>query len=79
MENSEVNELELSLKLTVYFVMGGTKGSNHFMSIKIQLSANIWDGEERFMKLEEQLGERFFKNYEIQLIFDDNSQSKAEL
>ncbi|MBW4457407.1 MAG: hypothetical protein KME55_34770 [Nostoc indistinguendum CM1-VF10] len=75
----EVNELELNFPVVVYFVIADTKYTNHFLAMRIQLSADIWSGLERFMDLEDKLGDQFFKSYEIQLIFDDKSQSSVEL
>lgn len=75
---AEVDELELKLPIVVYLVMGDTKGVNHFLVVKIQLSADIWSGEERFIDLEEQLGDKFFKDYEIQLTFDNETQTRVE-
>ncbi|WP_234017077.1 hypothetical protein [Nostoc sp. 'Lobaria pulmonaria (5183) cyanobiont'] len=67
------------LNIEVYFVVGDTKGQNHFRANQIVLWSNIWGDEEQPFDLEDELGEQFWTSYQIQLLFDEKEQQTLEL
>ncbi|MEJ6486482.1 hypothetical protein N0Y54_35365 [Nostoc punctiforme UO1] len=77
---SEVDELEFDLSVEAYFVIGDITGQNHFRANRIVLWSNIWgDDEQLLFNLEDELGEQFWTNYQIQLLFDEENQQTIEL
>ncbi|WP_292749456.1 hypothetical protein [Nostoc sp. NMS4] len=76
---AEVDDLGFDLNAEVYFVIGDTKGQNHFRANQIVLWSNIWGDEEQPFDLEDELGEQFWTSYQIQLLFDEKEQQKIEL
>lgn len=75
----EVDDLGFNLNIEVYFVVGDTKGQNHFRANQIVLWSNIWGDEEQPFDLEDELGEQFWTSYQIQLLFDEKDQETIEL
>jgi hypothetical protein len=45
----------------------------------LHLWSDIWGDEEQLFDLEDQLGEQFWTNYQIQLLFDEKNQETIEL
>ncbi|MFN6480652.1 hypothetical protein [Nostoc sp. DedQUE07] len=76
---AEVDDLGFNLNVEVYFVVGDTKGQNHFRANQIVLWSNIWGDEEQPFDLEDELGEQFWTSYQIQLLFDEKDQETIEL
>ncbi|MFN6525670.1 hypothetical protein [Nostoc sp. ChiSLP03a] len=76
---AEVDDLGFDLNVEVYFVVGDTKGQNHFRANQIVLWSNIWGDEEQPFDLEDELGEQFWTSYQIQLLFDEKDQETIEL
>ncbi|MBE8996723.1 hypothetical protein G1O98_24750 [Nostoc sp. UIC10630] len=77
---AEVDELEFNLSVEAYFVIGDTTGQNHFRANRIILWSNIWsDDEQLLFDLEDELGEKFWTDYQIQLLFDEENQQTIEL
>ena len=76
---AEVDDLGFYLNVEVYFVVGDTKGQNHFRANQIVLWSNIWGDEEQPFDLEDELGEQFWTSYQIQLLFDEKEQQPIEL
>ncbi|WP_392480902.1 hypothetical protein [Nostoc sp. C110] len=77
---AEVDELEFNLSVEAYFVIGDTTGQNHFRANRIVLWSNIWgDDEQLLFDLEDELGEKFWTDYQIQLLFDEENQPTIEL
>ncbi|MDZ7955015.1 hypothetical protein [Nostoc sp. DedQUE09] len=76
---AEVDDLGFDLNVEVYFVVGDTKGQNHFRANQIVLWSNIWGDEEQPFDLEDELGEQFWTSYQIQLLFDEKEQQTIEL
>ncbi|WP_292774702.1 hypothetical protein [Nostoc sp. NMS9] len=76
---TEVDDLGFDLNVEVYFVVGDTKGQNHFRANQIVLWSNIWGDEEQPFDLEDELGEQFWTSYQIQLLFDEKEQQTIEL
>ncbi|MDZ8035567.1 MULTISPECIES: hypothetical protein [unclassified Nostoc] len=76
---AEVDDLGFNLNVEVYFVVGDTKGQNHFRANQIVLWSNIWGDEEQPFDLEDELGEQFWTSYQIQLLFDEKEQQTIEL
>jgi hypothetical protein len=75
----EVDDLGFDLNVEAYFVIGDANGRNHFRANRIGLWSNIWGDEERLFDLEDELGEQFWTNYQIQLLFDEKEQQTIEL
>ncbi|WP_223278547.1 hypothetical protein [Nostoc sp. 'Peltigera membranacea cyanobiont' 232] len=75
----EVDDLGFDLNVEAYFVIGDANGQNHFRANRIGLWSNIWGDEERLFDLEDELGEQFWTNYQIQLLFDEKNQQTIEL
>jgi hypothetical protein len=75
----EVDDLGFDLNVEAYFVIGDANGQNHFRANRIGLWSNIWGDEERLFDLEDELGEQFWTNYQIQLLFDEKEQQTIEL
>jgi len=75
----EVDDLGFDLNVEAYFVIADTTGQNHFRVNKIVLWSNIWSDEQRLFDLEDELGEQFWTNYQIQLLFDEKNQQTIEL
>ncbi|MEH2003169.1 MAG: hypothetical protein V7L00_31330 [Nostoc sp.] len=75
----EVDDLGFDLNIEAYFVIADTTGQNHFRANKIALWSDIWGDEERLFDLEDELGEQFWTNYQIQLLFDEKEQQTIEL
>ncbi|AUB42348.1 hypothetical protein COO91_08471 [Nostoc flagelliforme CCNUN1] len=75
----EVDDLGFDLNVEAYFVIADTTGQNHFRANKIVLWSNIWGDEQRLFDLEDELGDQFWTNYQIQLLFDDKNQQTIEL
>ncbi len=75
----EVDDLGFDLNIEAYFVITDTTGQNNFRANKIVLWSNIWGDEERLFDLEDELGEQFWTNYQIQFIFDEKEQQAIEL
>lgn len=76
---TEVDDLEFDLTIEAYFVIGDANGQNHFRANRIVLWSNIWCDEEKLFDLEDELGEQFWTNYQIQLLFDEKNQQTIEL
>ncbi|BDI16068.1 hypothetical protein ANSO36C_18700 [Nostoc cf. commune SO-36] len=77
--DAEVDDLGFDLNIEAYFVIADTTGQNHFRANKIVLWSNIWGDEEQIFDLEDELGEQFWTNYQIQLLFDEKEQQTVEL
>ncbi|MEH1768558.1 hypothetical protein [Nostoc sp.] len=75
----ELDEFGFNLNVEVYFVIADIKGQNHFRANRIVLWSDIWGDEEKLFDLEDELGEQFWTNYQIQLLFDDKNQQTIEL
>ncbi|WP_199339863.1 hypothetical protein [Nostoc sp. FACHB-892] len=75
----EVDDLGFDLNVEAYFVIADTTGQNHFRANKIVLWSNIWGDEQRLFDLEDELGDQFWTNYQIQLLFDEKNQQPIEL
>lgn len=75
----EVDDLGFDLNVEAYFVITDTTGQNHFRANKIVLWSNIWCDEQRLFDLEDELGDQFWTNYQIQLLFDEKNQQTIEL
>ncbi|MEH1962114.1 MAG: hypothetical protein V7L05_19995 [Nostoc sp.] len=75
----EVDDLGFDLNVEAYFVITDTTGQNHFRANKIVLWSNIWGDEQQLFDLEDELGEQFWTDYQIQLLFDEKNQQKIEL
>ncbi|WP_242065180.1 hypothetical protein [Nostoc sp. FACHB-133] len=76
---TEADDLGFDLNVEAYFVIADTTGQNHFRANRIGLWSNIWGDEERLFDLEDELGEQFWTNYQIQLLFDEKNQQTIEL
>ncbi|MEH1922771.1 hypothetical protein [Nostoc sp.] len=76
---TEADDLGFDLNVEAYFVIGDATGQNHFRANKIVLWSNIWGDEEKLFDLEDKLGEQFWTNYQIQLLFDEKEQQTIEL
>jgi hypothetical protein len=76
---TEADDLGFDLNVEVYFVIADTTGQNHFRANKIVLWSNIWGDEQRLFDLEDELGDQFWTNYQIQLLFDEKNQQTIEL
>ncbi|WDD36721.1 hypothetical protein PQG02_37165 (plasmid) [Nostoc sp. UHCC 0926] len=76
---TEADDLGFDLNVDAYFVIADTTGQNHFRANKIVLWSNIWGDEQRLFDLEDELGEQFWTNYQIQLLFDEKEQQTIEL
>ncbi|MEH2362570.1 hypothetical protein [Nostoc sp.] len=75
----EVDDLGFDLNVEAYFVITDTTGQNHFRANRIVLWSNIWGDEQQLFDLEDELGEQFWTDYQIQLLFDEKNQQKIEL
>ena len=75
----EVDDLGFDLNVEVYFVIADTIVQNHFRANKIVLWSNIWGDEQRLFDLEDELGDQFWTNYQIHLLFDEKNQQTIEL
>jgi hypothetical protein len=75
----EVDDLGFDLNVEAYFVIADTTGQNHFRANKIVLWSNIWGDEQRLFDLEDELGDQFWTNYQIHLLFDEKNQQTIEL
>jgi hypothetical protein len=75
----EVDDLGFDLNVEAYFVIADRTGKNHFRANRIVLWSNIWGDEEQLFDFEDELGEQFWTNYEIQLLFDEKEQQTIEL
>lgn len=78
-KKAEVDEFGFELIVEVYFVVGDEKGQNHFRANQIVLWSDIWGNEEQLFDLEDELGEQFWTDYKIQLLFDNQGQQTIEL
>ena len=78
-KEAEVDEFGLNLNIEVYFVIGDVKGQNHFRAHRIVLWSDIWGDEEQLFDLEDELGEQFWTDYQIQLLFDEKNHKTIEL
>jgi hypothetical protein len=78
-EEIELDEFGFNLNVEVYFVIADIKGQNHFRANRIVLWSDIWGDEEKLFDLEDELGEQFWTDYQIQLLFDDKNQQTTEL
>ncbi|MCC5611186.1 hypothetical protein LC612_31625 [Nostoc sp. CHAB 5834] len=76
---TEADDLGFDLNIEAYFVIADTTGKNHFRANKIVLWSNIWGDEQRLFDLEDELGEQFWTDYQIQLLFDEKNQQTIEL
>ena len=76
---TEADDFGFDLNVDAYFVIADTTGQNHFRANKIVLWSNIWGYEQRLFDLEDELGEQFWTNYQIQLLFDEKEQQTIEL
>lgn len=76
---TEVDDLEFNLTVEAYFVIGDANGQNHFRASRIVFWSNIWGDEEKLFDLEDELGDQFWTNYQIQLLFDEKEQQTIEL
>ncbi|MEH2200494.1 hypothetical protein [Nostoc sp.] len=76
---TEADDLGFDLSVEAYFVIADTTGQNHFRANKIVLWSNIWGNEEKLFDLEDELGDQFWTNYQIQLLFDEKNQQTIEL
>lgn len=75
----EADDLGFDLNVEAYFVITDTTGQNHFRANKIVLWSNIWGDEQRLFDLEDELGDQFWTNYQIQLLFDEKEQQTIQL
>lgn len=78
-KEAELDEFGFELNVEVYFVVGDAKGQNHFRANRIVLWSDIWGDEEQLFDLEDKLGEQFWTDYQIQLLFDRQEQQTIEL
>jgi hypothetical protein len=78
-KKAEVDEFGFDLNVEVYFVVGDEKGQNHFRANRLVLWSDIWGDEEQLFDLEDELGEQFWTDYKIQLLFDNQEQQTIEL
>lgn len=78
-KEAELDEFGFELNVEVYFVVGDAKGQNHFRANRIVLWSDIWGDEEQLFDLEDELGEQFWTDYKIQLLFDNQEQQTIEL
>jgi hypothetical protein len=78
-KETELDEFGFNLNIEVYFVIADVKGQNHFRANRIVLWSDIWGDEEQLFDLEDELGEQFWTNYQMQLLFDDKNQQPIEL
>ncbi|MBE9209737.1 hypothetical protein IQ244_25235 [Nostoc sp. LEGE 06077] len=78
-KKAEVDEFGFELNVEVYFVVGDERGQNHFRANRIVLWSDIWGNEEQLFDLEDELGEQFWTDYKIQLLFDNQEQQTIEL
>ncbi|YAF99071.1 MAG: hypothetical protein AB3A66_29195 (plasmid) [Nodularia sp. CChRGM 3473] len=78
-QETELDEFGFNLNVEVYFVIADVKGQNHFRANRIVLWSDIWGDEEQLFDLEDELGEQFWTNYQIQLLFDKPAQQTIEL
>ncbi len=76
---TEADDLGFDLNVEAYFVIADTTGQNHFRANKIVLWSNIWGDEQRLFDLEDELGDQFWTDYQIQLLFDKKEQQTIEL
>ncbi|MHC5728406.1 MAG: hypothetical protein ACYT04_31700 [Nostoc sp.] len=76
---TEADDLGFDLNVEAYFVIADTTGQNHFRANKIVLWSNIWGDEQRLFDLEDELGDQFWTDYQIQLLFDEKEQQTIEL
>lgn len=76
---TEVDDLAFNLTVEAYFVIGDANGQNHFRANRIELWSNIWGDEEKLFDLEDELGDQFWTNYQIQLLFDEKNQQTIKL
>ncbi|MEH2191552.1 MAG: hypothetical protein V7K98_02655 [Nostoc sp.] len=76
---TEVDELEFDLTVEAYFVIADANGQNHFRASRIVLWSNIWGDEQKLFDLEDELGEQFWTDYQIELLFDEKNQQPVEL
>lgn len=76
---TEADDLGFDLNIEAYFVIADTTGQNHFRANKIVLWSNIWGDEQRLFDLEDELGDQFWTDYQIQLLFDEKEQQTIEL
>jgi hypothetical protein len=76
---TEADDLGFDLNIEAYFVVADTTGQNHFRANRIGLWSNIWGDEQRLFDLEDELGDQFWSNYQIQLLFDEKNQQTIEL
>ena len=77
--DAEFDEFGFDLNVEVYFVITDTTGQNHFRANKIVLWSNIWGDEQRLFDLEDELGDQFWTDYQIRLLFDEKEQQTIEL
>ncbi|HYX14258.1 MAG TPA: hypothetical protein VE944_07800 [Nostoc sp.] len=75
----EADDLGFDLNVEAYFVITDTTGQNHFRANKIVLWSNIWGDEQRLFDLEDELGDQFWTNYQIQLLFDEKEHQTIQL
>ncbi|MBW4565488.1 MAG: hypothetical protein KME32_31265 [Mojavia pulchra JT2-VF2] len=78
-KKAEVDEFGFDLNVEVYFVVGDEKGQNDFRANRLVLWSDIWGDEEQLFDLEDELGEQFWTNYQIELLFDNEDQQTIEL
>ncbi|MEH2159381.1 hypothetical protein [Nostoc sp.] len=78
-QETELDEFGFNLNIEVYFVIADVKGQNHFRANRIVLWSDIWGDEEQLFDLEDELGEQFWTDYQMQLLFDDKNQQTIEL
>ncbi|WP_242054202.1 hypothetical protein [Nostoc sp. FACHB-888] len=78
-QETELDEFGFNLNVEVYFVITDVKGQNHFRANRIVLWSDIWGDEEQLFDLEDELGEQFWTDYQMQLLFDDKNQQTIEL
>ncbi|QFS51108.1 hypothetical protein [Nostoc sphaeroides] len=76
---TEADDLGFDLNVDAYFVIADTTGQNHFRANKIVLWSNIWGDEQRLFDLEDELGDQFWTDYQIHLLFDEKNQQTIEL
>ncbi|MBG1259574.1 hypothetical protein F8S20_10780 [Nostoc sp. BAE] len=76
---TEADDLGFDLNVEAYFVIADANGQNHFRANRIGLWSNIWGDEQRLFDLEDKLGEQFWTDYQIQLLFDEKEQPTIEL
>jgi len=78
-QEAEVDEFGFELTVEVYFVVGDVKGQNYFRANRIVLWSDIWGDEQQLFDLEDELGEQFWTDYKIQLLFDNQEQQTIDL